>query len=62
MYYSGSDSKYHYFMARSADSWLTIKVKRSELTLANPERLDRSSSNFPGYYKVDPLNGFQKTD
>ena len=58
--YQGSDSLYHYFVARITDNWQWFKIKRSELGMAD-ERVHKATSSGPlGYYYVDPEQEFRK--
>jgi hypothetical protein len=56
--YCGSDQKWHYFKARPIDSWVSMKVDRGELSIAD-ERPPSESGRF-GFYAVDPADGFRK--
>jgi len=58
LYYQGTDDRFHYFICRSMDTWVPVRVKREEITIADPRPLEpRALSN---YYAVDPGNGFKK--
>jgi len=61
LYYQGSSSKYHHFIMRTMDSFLLVKIDKNELKIQDekPYR-SGSSAKFPGYYIVDPMNGFKR--
>jgi len=60
--YQGSDSKWHYFIARviSMDNWATIQIRRDELSVADERPHSVLSSASLGYYFVDPASDFRK--
>ena len=62
LYYRGTDAQYHYFLCRSMDTWVPVQVKTEEikLTEVKPYVSASQSRNFPGYYAVDPGNGYTK--
>ena len=60
LWYYGSDSDYHYFRCRAIDSWVHPRVPRDEIALQDVRPVRGTSSGpFPGYYAVDPSNGFK---
>ena len=63
LYYQGTNEKYHHFMMRTVDSYLSIRIDKSEINILEekPYRAD-SSAPFPGYYIVDPMNGFKRIE
>ena len=67
LYYRGSDVKYHYFVSRFMDEWVFIKISVDDLNIADlrPE-WTYSSQTEPtrsfGYYPVNPLKNFEKTN
>ncbi|MBN1903959.1 MAG: hypothetical protein JW927_02575 [Deltaproteobacteria bacterium] len=63
LYYQGTDSDYHHFIIHTVDSWLSVRIDRNEIKLIEekPYKPD-SSAPFPGYYIVDPMNGFKRIE
>ena len=59
LWYRGSDSNYHYFTCRAIDSWVNPRVPRPEIVLEDVRPVAPSSGPFPGYYAVDPSDGFR---
>ena len=58
--YFGTDERWHYYMARSMDTWVTLKIPKDELKISE-EKLHRAmSSDFLGYYAVDPNKNFSE--
>jgi hypothetical protein len=63
LFYFGSNDKYHYFRCRAIDDWMQARVERDEIEMLDIRPfLPISEGPFPGYYPVDPLNGYQKID
>ncbi len=64
LYYQGTDEKFHYFICRSMDSWVPIKVLKEEIIIKDEEPYLSASQadHFPGYYPVDPGNGFMRIE
>lgn len=62
VFYRGSDAEFHHFAVRSMDAWVMPRVRRDEIELDVRPRLGISSDPFPGYYVVDPLDEFRKTE
>jgi|GEM_PF-2379536 len=62
LWYQGSDERYHHFLCRSMDSWVPVSVPIEQITMDDLKDYQGTSSSapFPGYYKVDPQNGFSK--
>lgn len=62
LYYRGSDDNFHYFMCRSLDSWVSVKVQNEQINILDVRTILTSSQseNFPGYYIVDPQNNYRK--
>lgn len=62
LYYQGTDEKFHYFMFRSIDTWVPVKVRKAEIEMADirPHLSISQAKAFPGYYAVDPERGFAK--
>ena len=62
MYYRGSDDQFHYFTCRSMDTWVMIEIPLNELVIEDIRSLNSISAGgtFPGYYTVEPSNGFRK--
>ncbi len=59
--YRGSDAQFHYFMARSMDDWVFIRLPRSELRLAEEHPLSHASIGAESiYYWLDPAHGFAR--
>jgi hypothetical protein len=58
--YQGSSSEQHYFIARVADAWATIQIRREELTIVEERAHPVPSSAGLGYYLVDPSQHFRK--
>jgi hypothetical protein len=67
LYYRGTNNEFHYFICRSIDEWVYIKIDINQLKLKDiqpvwdyetSKNLD-SSSNY-GYYQVDPINNFER--
>lgn len=57
--YQGSDERYHYFITRPIDSFLMLKIPRTELTI--PDERPRSRLGKQLYfYRVDPGKDFRK--
>jgi hypothetical protein len=57
--YSGSDARYHYFMSRPIDSWISLQVARSEIIISD-ERPHASLGRRFWFYTVDPAHDFAK--
>ncbi len=66
IYYRGSDDKFHYFISRSMDEWVFIKIRRDELAITDERPKwtsnQSSSTNAIGYYPVDPLDNFKRIE
>jgi hypothetical protein len=63
LYYRGTDNNYHYFICRSMDDFVNIKVIKEEIRLDDIKpAISISSKPFPGYYAVDPNNGYKRVD
>jgi hypothetical protein len=63
LYYRGTDSNYHYFIMHTIDSWLSVRIAKNEIKLIEEKPYKAVSSDpFPGYYIVDPMNGFKRID
>jgi len=60
--YQGSDSMWHYYIARviAVDNWAIIQIRREELKVADERPRAISSSAGLGYYFVDPTRDFVK--
>jgi hypothetical protein len=45
------------------DSWLSVRIAKNEIKVIEekPYKADISDP-FPGYYIVDPMNGFKRID
>ncbi len=61
LYYRGTDEKYHYFMCHVMDDYAFMKIKRDEIEVADIQQ-KAIFSHFPGYYIVDPANGYKQVD
>lgn len=63
LYYQGTDEKYHYFICRSIDVWVPMKVTKEEILIDDikPYKSSSNTSDFPGYYIVDPEKNYSKT-
>ena len=61
VYYDGSSSDHHHFIMRPFDSWLLVRINKNEIKIVEeiPHTSD-SSAPFPGYYKVNPMDGFKR--
>jgi hypothetical protein len=57
--YSGSDADYHYFKSRPIDSWVSLRVARSEIIISD-ERSHASLGHRFWFYTVDPTHAFAK--
>lgn len=55
--YAGSDTRFHHFIARPIDSFVDIKVPRSEITMPD-ERDTRDLGKRLYFHRVDPSDGF----
>lgn len=62
LYYRGTDQHYHYFLCRSMDTWVPVKVSKGEIEVEDirPYESVSQAEHFPGYYTVDPEQGFRK--
>lgn len=65
LYYRDSNEKYHYFVSRSVDEWINIKINVDSLIIIDrrPEwkwKYASDSTGSFGYYPVDPLNNFKR--
>ncbi|MFA6288154.1 MAG: hypothetical protein WC661_12290 [Opitutaceae bacterium] len=57
--YQGSDEKLHYFMARSMDSWIFIRVSRDQIEVPEVHLYHESFFGAPTvYYWLDPSKDF----
>ena len=58
--YAGSDKKYHHFITRSVDNFVTPRVPRDQITVPDERRhSDLGWSQFY-FYLVDPRQNFRK--
>lgn len=64
LFYRGSDAEHHYFSCRPIDSWVLMKVSREQIEIDDEQPYVGSgpfrSGPFPGYYTVDPSDGFKR--
>lgn len=62
LYYTGSDTDLHFFRVRMFDSWIVVRVPRDQFEIAEERpRLElASNAPFPGYYALDPLDGWNR--
>ena len=60
--YRGTDSQYHYFIYRSADDFVLIKIKKEEIQLTDVRPPIAASDKSFCYYSVDPILGFKRVD
>ena len=62
LYYRGTDQYFHYFLCRSMDTWVPVKVSKEEIDIEDirPYESVSQAEYFPGYYTVDPEQGFKK--
>jgi len=62
LYYQGTDNNFHYFVCRSIDTWVPVKVDKEEIEMEDirPYLSVSQSKNFPGYFVVDPEYDFKK--
>lgn len=60
--YQGSDRQYHYFIARVMDDWAFIRVKKSELAVADERPYRETLSSQLYYYLVDPSRDYRKVE
>ena len=62
LYYEGTNENYHYFVCRSMDTWVPVKVSKEEIDIEDirPYVSVSQAEHFPGYYSVDPEQGFRK--
>ena len=62
LFYRGSDATHHHFICRPMDSWVFIMVPRDQLSLPEekPSIAGLSTGPFPGYFAVDPFNGYRR--
>ena len=62
LHYRGTDSEYHYFIYRSTDDFVLIKVKKEEIQLTDVRPPIAASGKPFCYYSVDPIYGFKRVD
>ncbi len=63
LHYQGTSSEHHHFIMHTVDSWLLIRIEKSEINISNEKPyISGSSAPFPGYYIVDPVNGFKRVE
>jgi hypothetical protein len=61
--YRGSDTKFHYFMARSIDQWVFFRMSREEIKLPEEHPLVHVSTGpIVTYYWLDPARDFKKAE
>jgi hypothetical protein len=57
--YAGSDDRFHYFITRPVDSFITPRIPRNELTISD-ERSRSTLGRQLYFYQVDPRQDFRK--
>ena len=62
LYYRGTNEEYHFFICRSMDTWVPVKVVKDQINIADvrPYMEISQTKIFPGYYIVDPKHKFTK--
>ena len=61
LHYRGTDAGHHHFIIRALDEWVVMQVPVDGLQLEDERPLARySGEDYPGYYAVDPQNGFTR--